>query len=273
MVKKKFIKYKGFPDLAKKFIIAIVVFIVFFLIAKIISTFIEKTSNNNKKIENVSKNLAFELFRKFIYFFIILVGIFMASSIMGINISTLLVVLGSAGIGIALALKDFLTQCVAGIAITAFGYYKINDTVQVGDLIGTVKKFDLLYTTIDNYENVTHIIPNNNIIGDEFINYSKNNTVFVDTNICISNQVKGIKYSEIVDKLVNELKTCKYIVDKEARVRVTNMELQGTIINAQMKIEGKNYFEGLNELSLKARDFMSKENILMCDFNFCEWLS
>ncbi len=273
MAKKKFMKYKGFPDLAKKFIIAIVVFIVFFLIAKIISTFIDKTLNNNKKIENVSKNLAFELFRKFIYFFIILVGIFMASAIMGINISTLLVVLGSAGIGIALALKDFLTQCVAGIAITAFGYYKINDTVQVGDLIGTVKKFDLLYTTIDNYENVAHIIPNNNIIGDEFINYSKNKTVFVDTNICISNQVRGIKYSEIIDKLVNELKTCKYIVDKEARVRVTNMELQGTIINAQMKIEGKNYFEGLNELSLKARDFMSKENILMCDFNFCEWLS
>jgi len=197
----------------------------------------------------------------------------MASSIMGINISTLLVVLGSAGIGIALALKDFLTQCVAGIAITAFGYYKINDTVQVGDLIGKVKKFDLLYTTIDNYENVTHIIPNNSIIGDEFINFSKNKTIYVDTNICISNQMKDIRYSEVSKKLIEELKTCKYIVDKDARVRVTNMELQGTILNAQMKIDGNNYFEGLNELSLKSRDFMSKENILMCDFNFCQWLT
>ncbi len=273
----KYFKKNGYKlqDFFKKIIFAISVFLVFFFISKVISFFVKKTKylkNKNKVFDKISKNILLNFISRVISFIIIIIGLFISLSIMGLNTGSILVIMGSLGIGIALALKDFLTECVSGLVVIALNYYNIGDVIKINDTIGVVSKFDLLNTSIIDFQNVVSIIPNNSIVGSEFTNYSKEEYIFVSMDICLSNSKKTVNYKKIFEELTEKLKDLKYCENKEAKIRISKMDEQGTVIRPMMKVKGENFFVGTNELSLYSRDFLEKKNILLCDFNCVDFL-
>jgi small-conductance mechanosensitive channel len=258
---------------------AIIIFLFFYTIAKISLKNIEKINfnksnekNNNLHIpkpnqqdnENFSK-----IHRKFIaelvFYIIIIIGIFFALSRVGFNISSLLVILGTIGFAIAFGLQNLIQQIISGITILVFKYFNLGDLIKVKSDIGYVKQFNLINTTIMTNKGEEIIIPNNMITTDFFLNYTKNDVIFVVVEISLSSNNK-INYPDLFEKIKNKVRLSTFVIDKnELYVYVTDMSGPGTKISIKAKIESAKYFNSLNNISLISRQTLEEEGVKLLD--------
>ena len=86
-------------------------------------------------------------------------GAVTALGTMGINVSALVASLGLTGFALGFALRDALSNTLAGILILIYCTYKINDKIAVAGFEGIVTKINLRYTTLQ-AEDAKVLIPN-----------------------------------------------------------------------------------------------------------------
>lgn len=90
----------------------------------------------------------------------------------GIQTTSLVAVIGAAGLAIGLALQGTLSNVAAGVMIIVFRPFKLGDFVEVGGQSGTVKSISLNFTELASPANLQIIIPNAKIWGNTITNYS-----------------------------------------------------------------------------------------------------
>jgi small-conductance mechanosensitive channel len=78
---------------------------------------------------------------------------------MGVNVSALVAGLGLTGFALGFALKDVLSNLIAGILILLYRPFRLNDYITVGGLQGIVTEIDLRYTRLEK-EGEAYLIPN-----------------------------------------------------------------------------------------------------------------
>ena len=261
---KKMVVDNKYIDFAKNLGISVVIFIFFYIVALMVNKLFNKYVENNDKLKDVSKTLFYDFVRKMLYFVIIGAGLLIAAARLGFNIGTLMVIIGSIGLALALCLKDFLGQFISGLAILFFQYFKLNDLIKIGDDMGTVTNFNLLNTSLTTPQNIVITVPNNDIMTKSFVNYSKNKEIFIGTELCVSNNAK-VDYKSLIDKLDAEIKKISYIVNGETNTKLDSLAGSGTKIMVQIKIKPENYAKAMKELNLVSRQVMGKDNVLMCD--------
>jgi small-conductance mechanosensitive channel len=253
-------KFVGF---FKNVVIAISVFVIFYLISILLNKIFEKYIDKNDKL-NVSKSLFYDFIKKLINFGLMSAAFLFAAAQLGFNMGTIMVILGSVGLALALSMKDFLGQFIAGLVILSFQYYNVGDLIHIDQETGIVSGFNLLNTTLTTPQNIVIIIPNNDFMSKSFTNYSRNEFIFVGAEICISNNAKA-DYENLIKKLEKEIKKIHYIENNETSIKLDSMAGPGTKILVQIRIKPANYVKAKKELHLVSRLFMEKENILLCD--------
>ena len=112
----------------------------------------------------------------------------------GIETTSLVAVLGAAGLAIGLALQGTLSNVAAGVMLLIFRPFKVGDFVNVAGHAGTVKDLNLFVTTMATPDNVKIIVPNGKIWGDSLKNFSANATRRVDFTF-------GVSYNDDLDKV------------------------------------------------------------------------
>lgn len=117
----------------------------------------------------------------------------MCLGIMGIQIHTIIAVVGAAGAAIALALKDSLANIAGGVMIIITKPFGKDDLIDVGDVSGKVQDIDLFLTTLRTYDNKTITIPNGIVNTSILINHSKESSRRVDCTF-------GIGYEDDIGK-------------------------------------------------------------------------
>lgn len=101
-----------------------------------------------------------------------IIGIVMALSNIGVNISALLGTLGIGGIAFALAAQDTVKNIFGAFTILTDKPFNIGDTIRVGDFEGTVTDVGVRSTKILNYDNRIITFPNYKITDASIINIS-----------------------------------------------------------------------------------------------------
>lgn len=99
---------------------------------------------------------------------------------LGIQISTIIAVVGAAGAAIALALKDSLANIAGGVMIIITKPFSKDDLIDIGEVSGKVQDIDLFLTTLKTYDNKTITIPNGIVNTSILINHSKEDYRRVD---------------------------------------------------------------------------------------------
>lgn len=94
----------------------------------------------------------------------------------GVQTTSVVAVIGAAGLAIGLALQGTLSNVAAGVMIVFFRPIKIGDFVEVNGQMGTVKDITLNYTELAAVSNVQIIIPNSQVWGNTIVNYSSYDT-------------------------------------------------------------------------------------------------
>ncbi|MEM9302208.1 MAG: mechanosensitive ion channel family protein, partial [Pseudomonadota bacterium] len=123
---------------------------------------------------------------------VLILGLLVALSQVGISVGPMLAGLGIAGFVIAFALQDTLSNFASGAFILFYRPFDVGDVVEAGGVWGKVKNMTLVSTTILTFDNQTLIVPNKKIWGDVIRNVSGQRTRRVDL-------VFGIGYSDDIE--------------------------------------------------------------------------
>ncbi|MGC3940031.1 mechanosensitive ion channel family protein [Roseobacter sp. EG26] len=94
----------------------------------------------------------------------------------GVQTTSVVAIIGAAGLAIGLALQGTLSNIAAGVMLILFRPIRLGDFVDVGGTMGTVKAITLNFTELADVSNVQVIIPNSQVWGNVITNYSSNPT-------------------------------------------------------------------------------------------------
>lgn len=154
-------------DWAVQIGIAIAIFIVGKMIARMISNLIKKA------MTRTGTDAILVGFIGNITYAVLLVAVVLAAvDSLGVNVTSLMAILGAAGLAVGLALKDSLGNFAAGVMIIIFRPFKIGDYITAGGVSGTVDEIGLFATLMHTPDNQRMIIPNSSIIGGNITNTS-----------------------------------------------------------------------------------------------------
>jgi small conductance mechanosensitive channel len=127
---------------------------------------------------------------------------------LGIQTTSLIAVVGAAGLAIGLALKDSLGNFAAGVMILIFKQFKAGDFIEAAGVLGVVETLNVFSTQLKTGDNKTVYVPNGKLIGDNIINYSAKPTRRID-------MVVGVSYDA---DLSHVKKVLEDILAKESRI-------------------------------------------------------
>jgi small conductance mechanosensitive channel len=142
------------------------------------------------------------------YTVLLLVVIIAALGALGIQTTSLIAVLGAAGLAVGLALQGSLSNFAAGILIILFRPIRVGDYFEGAGIAGTVEEIQVFSTMAKTPDNKVIIIPNSKLLSDNIINYSMKDIRRVDLTI-------GIGYGDPIDKAKAVLAD---ILAKDARI-------------------------------------------------------
>ena len=144
-----------------------------FLIGKWIAKQLLKLMRHGMERAKVDTTLI-SFFSNVIYVALIIAIVVAAASNLGINTSSFIAIFGAAGLAIGLALKDTLANVGAAVLIIFFRPFKVNDSIEVSGVAGTVKAINLFSTTLTTADNRSIIIPNGTLVAGNIINNTGN---------------------------------------------------------------------------------------------------
>ena len=91
---------------------------------------------------------------------------------LGIETTSIIAILGAAGLAIGLALQGSLANFAAGILIVVYRPYKVGDYIEAGSHAGTVKDIQIFSTVLTTPDNKIVVVPNGSIMNGSIVNYS-----------------------------------------------------------------------------------------------------
>jgi small conductance mechanosensitive channel len=148
-------------------------------------------------------------------------------SMLGIEMTSFVAILGAAGLAVGLALSGTLQNFAGGVMILIFKPYKVGDFVEAQGYKGTVNAIAIFNTTLKSPDNKTIIIPNGGLSTSSITNYSTEERRRVDWTI-------GMGYGDSVDKakeVIQKLCDDDSRILKDPKVFIAVSELGDSSVN------------------------------------------
>lgn len=167
---------------------AVLILIVGWWVAGRAAALVRHSLKNTKFVDATLKPLASSIVRYAVLVFVIIAVL----SNFGVETTSIIAVLGAAGLAIGLALQGTLSNIAAGVMILILRPLKIDEFVEAGSVSGTVVEITLFTTLLKTPDGVFISAPNSQIWNSAIKNYSRNPTRRLDIKV-------GIAYDDDVD--------------------------------------------------------------------------
>lgn len=123
---------------------------------------------------------------------VFLIGLLIALSQIGLDLTPILTGFGVAGVVIGFALQNTLSNFASGMMLLIYRPFDVSDLVEAGGVSGKVSHMSLVSTTIKTFDNQILIVPNSKIWGDTIKNVTHERVRRVD-------MVFGIGYNDSIE--------------------------------------------------------------------------
>lgn len=173
------------------FAVAIVVFILFYMLGKILKNL------SGKLLGKISNNFAINrLLTTIIFIAVVTVGFFIALGVLQLDkaVTSLLAGVGIIGLALGFAFQDIAANFMSGIAIAFRKPFVVNDIIEAEGYFGTVKKINLRTTDVLTTQGQMVLIPNKEVFQNPLINYSVTGERRIDLAV-------GISYGEDLERV------------------------------------------------------------------------
>lgn len=167
---------------------------------------------------------------------------------MGVQTTSIIAALGAAGLAIALALKDSLSNLASGIMLVVLRPFTKEDTVEIGSSIGIIEDISLFYTYMRTPDGKLVVLPNTNVATSQIINYTSKSIG--------PKRIQEILESREVIRRIDWLVGVSYDSDIDKTKQIIFQAVKSTDnINKGDEDESKQIFVGVNELQASAIEF------------------
>ncbi|MBQ3161711.1 MAG: mechanosensitive ion channel [Oscillospiraceae bacterium] len=231
---------------------AIVIFIIGRILNRVVMNLFAKGVAKTKLDQTVHKFLA-----SVIKIVITALTLIIVLTVLGIPMTSIITVLGTAGVAVGLALKDSLSNVAGGVILLINRTIKVGDYVQINSFEGIVDEISILYTKITTVDNKDIFFPNGVIATSPFINYSSEGKRRVDHTFGISYGSDYKKAIEAIRSVIDE----HNLILKNEDVFVRLSELASSSINITVRVWVNNadywtvYFDLLEQVKGKFDEF------------------
>ena len=184
-------------------------------------------------------------FAKFSKFLLITIAFLVALNAVGINLSSLAVFGGALGVGLGFGLQRIASNFISGFILVFDRSIKPGDIITVGDKFGWVEQLNARYVVVRNREGVDTLIPNENLITSEVINWS-----YADTNVRLIIKVQ-ISYDDDPEKALALMLECAKVSPRiltEPPPTVRLMEFADSGIELQLRVWIADMEKGTGEI-------------------------
>ncbi|MGC1395837.1 MAG: mechanosensitive ion channel family protein [Coleofasciculaceae cyanobacterium] len=209
-------------------VLAVIVFALFWLGARIFKSFVKRLTRNYRQARNLGLVLG-----RLSQGIVILIGLFVSLSIVipSFKASDLIQLLGISGVAIGFAFRDILQNFLAGILILLTEPFEINDQIVFKNFEGTVEEIQTRATTIRTYDGRRVVIPNSEL----FTNSVTVNTTWENRRVQYD---VGIGYGDDIEQakqLIREALINLEGVLQDPAPDVLVMELAGSTVNIRVR--------------------------------------
>lgn len=183
--------------------LALIIAVVGWILSGMISRRIRTTMQKAPAVDSTLAPLLSQVIR----YSILIVVLVAALSTLGVQTTSILAVLGAAGLAIALALQSTLSNIAAGVMLVWLRPFSVDDIIETSDVLGKIEQVGLFATRIITLDGLFVFVPNSNLWNRRITNYSRQKTRRVDL-------IVGIGYDDDIAKAQQVLKS---VVEKETR--------------------------------------------------------
>jgi small conductance mechanosensitive channel len=155
-------------SMAGSVLAAIAIFILALIVSGWIASRIRKLAQGHKHLDDTLFSFLSNIVR---YIILAFAALFVLNTF-GVQTTSVVAVIGAAGLAIGLALQGTLSNVAAGVMIILFRPVKLGDFVVINGKMGTVKDISLNFTELSSTGNFQIIVPNSEVWGNTIINYS-----------------------------------------------------------------------------------------------------
>lgn len=189
----------SFLGMLPKILFAVAILIIGLIVTKLVLFGLSKGLNRTKLDLTVTK-FAVQVTKIVLYILLITIVL----SLLGIPSTSIITVIGTAGVAIGLALKDSLSNVAGGFLLMINKPFKIGDYIVTNGVEGTVSQISILYTRLDSLTNQAIFIPNGMAVNATIINNNGNQNRRLEMLFSISYNDDFEKAKRIIEDLLNK---------------------------------------------------------------------
>ena len=146
---------------------AVILLLICLVVIKILMRVVDRMLERSK----VEKTMH-TFIRSCVKYLLLFIAILLVAGALGVNVTSLIALLGIFGLAVSLAVQGVLSNLAGGIMVLLAKPFKVGDYVLVGDTEGTVKQIGLTHTQIDTLDNKLVFVPNSEVSAGKITNFS-----------------------------------------------------------------------------------------------------
>ena len=227
---------------------AVIIIIIGWYVAKILKKIIIKLMPEKHIDKTVSGFLG-----EVAYYLVFIIALIAALSKLGVQTTSMAAVLGAGALAIGYSLKDSISQLTSGMILVGMRPFKHGDTIEISGTLGTVSQINLMFTVLITPDNQEVTFPNNTVLNNKIINYSKNKIRRLNISV-------GVSYDDPIDHVKEVLKKIaleepKILNTPEPLVAVQNLGDS----SVQMLFRAWVRYEDYTEVLFKTTELIKKK--------------
>ena len=227
----------------------LVILVAGWVLSRLASQALRQVLQGSRRFDKTIAPLLADLVR----YAILLLAVIMALNQMGVQTTSILAVLGAAGLAIALALQGTLSNIAAGVMLIWLRPIATGEYIDTDEVAGTVVQIGLFATRLKSADGVYLFAPNSIIWNTRITNYSREKTRRLDLKVGIG---YGDDISKARDVLMKIAKDERVMADPEPAVYVSNLGDSAVEMMLRLWVKTPDYWNVLFDFTERAkRDF------------------
>jgi MscS family membrane protein len=153
---------------------------------------------------------------------LLLIAIFAALAITGVNVKTTLAGLGIGGLAIALAAQKSLENLIGGISLLMDKAIRVGDFCKIGDQMGIVEDIGLRSLKMRTLDQALTVVPNGSLAQMQFQNLARRTKMLIKETFSLRIETSAEQLRSVLDRVQNMLDQHPAIEPKSCRLRVAS---------------------------------------------------
>lgn len=244
----------GCVDLGFKLLGFILILFIGFKLVNAVTKIIKK----NKHLSKLDKSVL-TFITSFVSITLKVLLLITAFAYIGIPMTSMLALIGSAGVAIGLALQGGLSNIAGGIMLLVFRPFKVGDYISDNSDEGTVEEITIFYTILRTPDNKKVVIPNGTLSNDTITNYSAHPKRRLDIDFTVGYDSNIEKVIEILKTEINKQE--KVLKEEEIFARLTKHDESALVFTTRIWVNQEDYWTVKFNLLENIKKSFDKNNI------------